>query len=85
MKRLLEHHYSSWIANFQETLLHKNEDEILSKEEKNMAWKNCENFTESENKKHSMEISHVEMFQVTNQHVKQNARNYDLNLGQSTM
>ena len=48
-----------------------------------MAWKNCENFTESENIKHSMEISHVEMVQVTNQHVEQNAGNYDLNLGQA--
>ena len=83
MKRLVEHHYSSWIANFQEILLQDNEDKILSKEEKNMAWKNCENFTESENLKHSMQISHVEMFQVTNQHVEQNAGNYDLNLGQA--
>ena len=85
MKRLLEHHYSSWIANFQETLLQENGDEILSREEKNMAWENCENFKESENIKHSMEISHVEMVQVTNQHVQQNAGKYDLNLGQATV
>ena len=85
MRRLLEYHYSSWIANFQETLLQENEDEILSKEEKNMPWENCENFTVSENLKHSMEISHVEMVQVTNQHVEENARNYNLNLGQATV
>ena len=50
-----------------------------------MAWKNCDNFMESENLKHSMEISHVEMVQVTNQHVEQNVGNYDLNLGQATV
>ena len=32
-----------------------------------------------------MEISHVEMVQVTNQHVEQNAANYDLISGQATV
>lgn len=40
---------------------------------------------ELKNIKYSMESSNVKLFQLTNQHVEKNTRNYDLNLGQATV
>lgn len=78
MKRILEKHSSSWIFNYHEheTLLQENEDERLSKEEREMALENFKKFVESEKHKHSVENS-VDWVEVTNRPVEQNANNME--------